>query len=99
MVVEWLLKSATAYNRRSLTERDAYTGIVMLPVQHLETILEWAFQSLPDEILIGFDVDATMPHHAEVIEVYEGDALRNGLFQGEGFVLGEPHLVNRGDSY
>jgi len=99
MVVEWLLKSATAYNRRSLAERDAYTGIVMLPVRHLETILEWAFQSLPDEILIGFDVDANLPHHAEVIEAYEGDALRDGLFQGEGFVLGEPHLVNRGDSY
>ena len=51
MVESWLLDAAAAYNRQSLEQRDGYRGLILLPVAHLETILDWAFNSLPDEIL------------------------------------------------
>ncbi len=99
MVEAWLLAAAAAYNRSSMSEREGYAGVIHLPVRHLATIIDWAFQSLPDEILVGFDSDSDRPHRTEVDAEYEGDMLRGGLFQGEGLVLGEPHLVNRGDSF
>ena len=40
-----------------------------------------------------------LPHSREVEEAYCGTDFESGLFSGQGFVLGEPHLVNRGDSY
>ena len=55
MVASWLTEAATSYNQSSLENRDAYSAFVLLPVRHLETILNWAFKALPDEILIGFD--------------------------------------------
>ena len=99
MVEPWLLDAATAYNRESLEQRDGYRGLILLPVAHLETILDWAFNSLPDEILVGFDPMMDAPHPEDVDEVFIGDDYRAGLHQGEGFILGEQHLVNRGDSY
>ena len=47
MVASWLVEAATSYNRASLEKRDGYSAFVMLPVHHLETILNWAFESLP----------------------------------------------------
>ena len=99
MVEPWLLDAATSYNRQSLEQRDGYRGLILLPVAHLETILDWAFHSLPDEILVGFDSMMDAPHPEDVDEAFTGDDHRSGLHQGEGFILGEPHLVNRGDSY
>ena len=62
-------------------------------------IRDRAFQSLPDEILVGMDVNPDLPHSREVEKTYCGADFESGLFSGQGFVLGEPHLVNRGDSY
>ena len=99
MVASWLVEAATSYNRASLENRDGYSAFVMLPVRHLETILNWAFESLPDEILIGFDPLQTMPIDAGIIEACRGVDHREDLFAGQEFVIGEPHLVNRGDSF
>ena len=97
MVESWP-DAAAAYNRQSLEQRDGYRGLILLPVAHLETILGLGFNSLPDEILSDLTLmDA--PHPEDVNEVFTGDDYRAGLHQGEGFILGEPHLVNRGDSY
>jgi hypothetical protein len=65
----------------------------------LETILNWAFKALPDEILIGFDPLDTMQMDAEVIEACCGAEHDGDLFAGQSFVIGEPHLVNRGNSF
>ncbi len=99
MVEAWLERAAADYNRVSFDRRDGYPATIHLPLRHLQTIIEWAFQSLPDEILVGFDADGERPHRSDIDEAFEGDDRRFGLFQGEGLVLGEPHLVNRGDSY
>ena len=99
MVASWLVEAAASYNGASLEKRDSYSAFVMLPVRHLETILNWAFEALPDEILIGFDPLQSMPIEAEIIETCKGMDHRDDLFAGQAFVIGEPHLVNRGDSF
>ncbi len=99
MVASWLVEAAASYNRASLEKRDSYSAFVVLPVRHLETILNWAFEALPDEILIGFDPLQSMPIEAEIIETCKGMDHRDDLFAGQAFVIGEPHLVNRGDSF
>ena len=99
MVASWLVEAAASYNGASLEKRDSYSAFVMLPVRHLETILNWAFEALPDEILIGVDPLQSMPIEAEIIETCKGMDHRDDLFAGQAFVIGEPHLVNRGDSF
>lgn len=99
MVAPWLLEAAAAYNRASSAEREGYAGVVFLPLRHLETILGWAFQSLPDEILIGFDPNHDIEISRETLDVYRSADAKDDLFAGERHVIGEPHLVNRGDSY
>ena len=99
MVEPWLLDAAVAYNRQSFEQKDGYVGLILLPVEHLETVLNWSFQSLPDEILVGFDPNQNLPHNQEIHDFFIGSDHREELHQGERLVLGEPHLVNRGDSF
>ena len=99
MVEPWLMDAAVAYNRQSFEQKDGYVGLILLPVEHLETVLNWSFQSLPDEILVGFDPNQNLPHNQEIHDFFIGSDHRVELHQGEGLVLGEPHLVNRGDSF
>lgn len=99
MVAPWLIEAATSYNRTSVQNRDGYSAFVLLPVRHLETIMRWAFEALPDEILIGFDPLQSTPVREEIVETCGGADYREDLFAGQAFVIGEPHLVNRGDSF
>jgi len=99
MVEPWLIDAAVAYNRQSFEQKDGYVGLILLPIEHLETVLNWSFQSLPDEILVGFDPNQNLPHNQEIHDFFIGSGHRVELHQGEGLVLGEPHLVNRGDSF
>ncbi len=99
MVDAWLVEAMAAYNADSLTNRDGYRGLVQIPGETLETILLMALESLPDEILVGLDGDNDRPHRAEVDELFRGADHEDGLFAGEGHVLGDATLVNRGDSW
>ena len=49
----WLHEAASQYNSQSLANRDSYAAVLLMPIQNLATILDWTFQSLPDEILVG----------------------------------------------
>ena len=95
----WLHEAASRYNSQSLANRDAYAAVLLMPIQNLATILDWTFQSLPDEILVGMDPDNNRPNPKEVVEAYSGADQEAGLFAGQGYLLGKPHLVNRGDSF
>ena len=99
MIPIWLHEAASHYNSQSLANRDAYAAVLLMPIQNLATILDWTFQSLPDEILVGMDPDHQVENPKEVVEAYAGADQENGLFAGQGYLLGEPHLVNRGDSF
>ena len=99
MIPIWLHEAASQYNSQSLANRDSYAAVLLMPIQNLATILDWAFQSLPDEILVGMDPDNNLANPKEVVEAYSGTDQETGLFAGQGYLLGEPHLVNRGDSY
>ena len=97
MVADWLLKAAAEYNRASLETRDNYPAHVLMPIRTLAIIIDWAFRSLPDEILVGIDADEARPNPREVDEKFGG--AREGMFAGQGYLLGDPHFVNRGDSW
>tara|TARA_B100001113_G_scaffold336169_1_gene316287 strand:+ start:133 stop:867 length:735 start_codon:yes stop_codon:yes gene_type:complete len=99
MVEPWLLDSVAEYNQSSLNNRDGYSAFVLLPIRHLENILKWAFEALPDEILIGFDPEQSKPISQEMNDLLCGSEHQPELFAGQVFLIGEPHLVNRGDSF
>nr|AIF02248.1 hypothetical protein [uncultured marine group II/III euryarchaeote KM3_155_G07] len=99
MVDGWLVEAMAAYNAESLENRDGYRGLVHMPGECLEQIVLWSLESLPDEILVGLDTDQQRPHVAEVDEAYQGVEHELELFAGQGFVLTEPTIVNRGDSF
>ena len=99
MIPIWLHQAASQYNSQSLANRDSYAAVLLMPIQNLATILDWTFQSLPDEILVGMDPDNKRANPKEVVEAYSGADQEAGLFAGQGYLLGKPHLVNRGNSF
>ena len=99
MIPIWLQEAASQYNSQSLANRDSYAAVLLMPIQNLVTILDWTFQSLPDEILVGMDPDNKRANPKEVVEAYSGADQEAGLFAGQGYLLGKPHLVNRGNSF
>ncbi|MAU30198.1 MAG: hypothetical protein CMA26_03695 [Euryarchaeota archaeon] len=99
MVNDWLLRAAGSYNQRSRESRDDYAAILLMPIDTLYSIIDWTFRSLPDEILVGIDPNLELPHPIGVDEEFTGADFQSGLFAGQGYVLGKPHLVNRGDSF
>ena len=99
VIPQWLHDAARDYNAHSRENRDAYAAVLLMPIQNLATILDWTFQSLPDEILVGMDVDHELANPREVVEAFAGADQNFGLFAGQGYLLGEPHLVNRGNSF
>jgi len=99
MVDEWLVKSAHKYNKQSLENKDGYPAFILMPITTLERIINWTFESLPDEILVGIDPNPEIKNPKEIDDLYRGVNFQNKLFAGQGYVLGEPHLVNRGDAF
>ncbi|MDG1533077.1 MAG: hypothetical protein P8Q35_01345 [Candidatus Thalassarchaeaceae archaeon] len=99
MIHPWLIQAAKEYNAESLKNKDSYAAVLLIPVENLDTIIDWTFKSLPDEILVGMDPNHQYPNPNEVEEKYSGVQREVNLFEGQGYVLGEPHLVNRGDSF
>lgn len=99
MVEPWLEELMVVYNRDSFEKRSSYTAQVHIPGRVFEQLVWWALQALPDEILVGIDVDSDSPHIAEVERAFMGADFESNLFQGQGFIIGEAHIVNRGDSY
>ncbi len=99
MVEPWLEELMVVYNRDSFEKRSAYTAQLHLPGNVFEQLVWWALQALPDEILVGLDIDAASPHLKEVEQAFMGEEFDPNIFQGQGFIVGEAHIVNRGDSY
>ena len=52
--------------------RHAYMTQLHLPGPIFRELVIWALQSLPDEILVGLDVDANRKHIDEVELMFEG---------------------------
>ena len=93
---DWLLEAATAYNRDSYEQRDRYATHLLIPMETMRTVIRWSMESIPDEVLIGFDPNPERPNPDSVEEVFGPS---QSSFSGSGFLLGEPHIVNVGDSY
>ena len=99
MVEAWLVELMTAYNRDSRSQRNGYLAQLHMPGEVFQSLVWWALQSLPDEILVGMDVDPEQPHRKDVEAYFEGEEVHERLFQGQGYVVKEARIVNRGDSY
>jgi len=97
IIDDWLINAAVEYNSASWKERENYVAHLLIPIKTLRKIVEWSFSSLPDEVLVGIDPDFSRRNPKVVDEKFE--PFKNDMFAGQGFLLGEPHLINRGDSF
>ena len=93
---DWLLGAAEAYNLDSYEQRERYSTHLLIPIETMRTVIRWSMESIPDEVLIGFDPDPERPN-PEMVEDVFGPA--QTTFSGYGYLLGTPHIVNVGDSY
>jgi len=93
---DWLLGAAEAYNLDSYEQRERYSTHLLIPIETMRTVIRWSMESIPDEVLIGFDPDPERPNPEGVEEVFGPS---QSTFSGYGFLLGTPHIVNVGDSY
>ena len=93
---DWLLGAAEAYNLDSYEQRERYSTHLLIPIETMRTVIRWSMESIPDEVLIGFDPDPERPN-PEIVEEVFGPS--QSTFSGYGYLLGTPHIVNVGDSY
>ena len=93
---DWLLGAAQAYNLDSHEQRERYSTHLLIPIETMRTVIRWSMESIPDEVLIGFDPDPERPN-PECVEEAFGPS--QSTFSGYGYLLGTPHIVNVGDSY
>ena len=93
---DWLLGAAEAYNLDSYEQKERYSTHLLIPIETMRTVIRWSMESIPDEVLIGFDPDPERPNPEEV-ELVFGPS--QSTFSGYGYLLGTPHIVNVGDSY
>ena len=94
MVSDWLADAIAIYNDESHNRREEYVAQVHFPARILEDILEWAFKSLPDEILVGLDV-SELRNLPEIEVEFQGEKQRKNLFAGQGYRINEAAIVNR----
>ena len=99
MVSGWLTEAMAIYNDESHQKRESYVAQVHFPANILEQILEWAFKSLPDEILVGLDVDENQKNVKDAEMEFKSENEKSNLFAGQGYRVSEAHLVNRGNSF
>ena len=99
MVELWLEELMVSYNHDSLNSKNSYAAQIHLKGDLFENLIWWGLQSLPDEILVGMDIDSNSPHLSEVEELFRSEQHVEGLFQSQGFVINEAHIVNRGNSF
>jgi len=94
MVSEWLANALAIYNDESHNRRDEYVAQVHFPAPILEQILEWAFRSLPDEILVGLDV-SKYQNLPEIEVEFRGINDKPNLFAGQGYRIHEAKMEPR----
>ena len=70
-----------------------------MPGEIFQDLVWWALKSLPDEILVGLDIDFNQRQNQVVDEMFNSVQQVDGLFQGQGYLINEAHIVNRGDSF
>lgn len=88
-----------SYNLESYDSRNSYAAQLHMPGEIFQNLVWWALKSLPDEILVGLDIDFNQQQNQQVDELFSSTQQVNGLFQGQGYLINEAHIVNRGDSY
>ncbi len=99
MVESWLEEIMKSYNQESYDSRNSYAAQLHMPGEIFQNLVWWALKSLPDEILVGLDIDFNKRQNPAVDEYFRSEQQVDGLFQGQGYLIDEAHIVNRGDSY
>ena len=98
-VQNWLKEAMKEYNFASFENRNSYPAVIHMPGKILDKVIKWCFESLPDEVLVGIDVDNKSPINQEVSLAFCNQGSRADLFAGQDYVIGEAEIVNRGDSF
>jgi len=99
MVELWLKGLMESYNIDSFNAKESYAAQIHLRGDLFEKLIWWGLQSLPDEILIGMDIDSESQHISEVEKKFLSKQHVDGLFQGQGYLVNEAHICYRGNSF
>ena len=99
MAEQWLEELMASYNLDSINSKNSYAAQIHLNGELFENLIWWGLQSLPDEILVGMDIDSDSPHLLEVEDFFRSEQHVDGLFQSQGYQINEAHIVNRGNSF
>ena len=99
MAEGWLEELMASYNLDSINSKNSYAAQIHLNGDLFENLIWWGLQSLPDEILVGMDIDSDSPHRLEVEDLFRSEQHVDGLFQSQGYQINEAHIVNRGNSF
>ena len=92
---DWLLEAAASYNQDSYEQRERYSTHLLIPIETMSTVIRWSMESIPDEVLIGFDPD---PERANPNDVEMVFGPSQTTFSGCGFLLVTHQIVNIGAS-
>ena len=84
-----------SYNLESYDSRNSYAAQLHMPGEIFQNLVWWALKSLPDEILVGLDIDFNQQQNQQVDELFSSTQQVEGLFQGQGYLINEAHIVNR----
>ncbi len=87
VVETWLVEAMRSYNAESYAMRHSYAAQLHLTGPLLRDLVIWALQALPDEILVGLDVNSDRTHIEEVQNAFEGNEHVSNLFGGQGYVI------------
>ena len=82
MVEPWLEDIMASYNQDSFDARNSYAAQLHMPGEIFQNLVWWALKSLPDEILVGLDIDFNQQQNSEVDEFFASTQQVEGLFQG-----------------
>ena len=70
MVEAWLERIMATYNQESYDARDSYAAHLHMPSKIFQELVWWALKSLPDEILVGIDIDFNQRQNPEVDDYF-----------------------------
>ncbi len=99
MVPQWLAGVMAGYNVESWMRRNEYAARLHLAGTVLHEILGWAFESLPDEILVGLDSKNPTSIDPTVTDHWKGDNEQEDLYAGQDVIVTEAVFINQGDEF
>jgi len=86
------------YNVESWEKRGDYPARLYVRESIITEIITWAFEGLPDEILVGLDAPDHQFIRTEIDELFANEGENKDLYGGQGLIVSEAAFVNQGNA-